>query len=67
MRHYRISPSLDTPNSGVAHALSMDDHSKIEHRRAADDPATAAGVESRLWEIGDIVKVFEAHQTKEAA
>jgi hypothetical protein len=25
-------------------------------------PATAAGVESRLWEIGDIVKVVEARE-----
>jgi len=29
-------------------------------RRASYDPAMAAGVESHLWEIGDIVKVVEA-------
>jgi len=27
---------------------------------ASYDPSMAAGVESRLWEIGDIVKVVEA-------
>jgi hypothetical protein len=31
-------------------------------RRASLPPAMAAGVESRLWEIGDIVKVVEASE-----
>jgi hypothetical protein len=34
------------------------------HKTLRTTPATAAGVTSRLWEIGDIVNVLEAWETQ---
>ena len=37
------------------------------HKTLRTTPAMAAGVTKRLWEIGDIVDIIEAFETKRAA
>jgi hypothetical protein len=53
-----LVPPIDDQYLGPA--LRRAAQLRENQRRASYDPAITAGVESRLWELGDIVKVVEA-------
>jgi hypothetical protein len=47
----------------LGRALCRAAQRRENQRRASYDPSMSAGVESRFWEIDDIVKVVEAWET----
>jgi len=57
--------SKKVENHAYAVALNMMNYNFVRlHSKLRTSPAMAAGVSSRLWEIGDIVALVEAEEAK---